>query len=143
MASKDYEKNDKYYAQLEQRIEQVALIMHRLNNMWSFTGTQLSYACDNYMRPRQLATLEERVYILVQAYAALTKSVTLYTSQGYVLPDFWDRTFGKLGQDVVFTLPEMLHPRKEKSFYKNLQRGFTLAWGESPLPPSRDTVRGK
>jgi hypothetical protein len=107
MASKDYEKNDKYYAQLEQRIEQVALIMHRLNNMWSFTGAQLSYACDNYMRPRQLATLEERVYTLVQAYAALTKSVTLYTSQGYALPDFWDRTFGKLGQDVVFTLPEM------------------------------------
>ena len=135
MASKDYEKNDKLYAKLEHRIEQVALIMHRLNNMWSFTGTQLSYACDNYMRPRDLATLEERVHCLVQAYAALTKSVTLYTSQGYVLPAFWDSTFGKLGQDIIFTLPEMLHVKKEKAFYKNLTKTFTLAWGESPSLP--------
>ena len=135
MGSKDYEKNDKLYAKIEQRIEQVALIMHRLNNMWSFTGTQLSYACDNYMRPRDLATLEERVHCLVQAYAALTKCVTLYTSQGYVLPQFWDETFGKLGQDVIFTLPEMLHPAKEKRFYNNLIKTFTLAWGESPSLP--------
>ena len=120
---------------LESKVEQVALIMHRLNNMWSFTGTQLSYACDNYMRPRQLATIEERIELLLQAYAALTKSVTFYTSQGYELPLFWDETFGKLGQDIVYTLPELMHPKKEKAYYKNLQRGFALAWGESPLPP--------
>ena len=123
------------YDKLENKVEQVALIMHRLNNMWSFTGTQLSYACDNYMRPRQLATIEERIELLLQAYAALTKSVTFYTSQGYELPLFWDETFGKLGQDIVYTLPELMHPKKEKAYYKNLQRGFALAWGESPLPP--------
>jgi hypothetical protein len=123
------------YDKLENKVEQVALIMHRLNNMWSFTGSQLSYACDNYMRPRQLATIEERIELLLQAYAALTKSVTFYTSQGYELPLFWDETFGKLGQDIVYTLPELMHPKKEKAYYKNLQRGFALAWGESPLPP--------
>lgn len=131
------------YMKLENKVDEVALIMHRLNNMWSFTGTQLSYACDNYMRPRQLASVEERVDILLQAYAALAKAVTFYTSQGYDLPLFWDSTFAKLGQDIVYTLPEMLHPRKEKAFYKNLQKGFAHAWGESPLPPSPDTVRGK
>ena len=131
------------YMKLENKVDQVELIMHRLNNMWSFTGSQLSYACDNYMRPRQLATLEERVDILLQAYAALTRSVTFYLSQGYVLPAFWDSTFAKLGQDIVYTLPEMMHPKKEKAFYKNLQSLFSHAWGESPLPPSRDTVRGK
>lgn len=131
------------YMKLENKVDEVALIMHRLNNMWSFTGAQLSYACDNYMRPRQLATLEERVELLLQAYAALTKSVTFYTSQGYILPEFWDSTFAKLGQDIVFTLPEMMHVKKEKAFYKNLQKGFAHAWGESPLPPSRDTVCGK
>jgi hypothetical protein len=131
------------YDKLENKAEQVALIMHRLNNMWSFTGSQLSYACDNYMRPQGLADIDERVHILLQAYAALTKSVTFYLSQGYELPLFWDSTFAKLGQDIVYTLPEMLHVKKEKAFYKNLQRGFAHAWGESPLPPSRDTVRGK
>jgi hypothetical protein len=123
------------YMKLESKVEQVALIMHRLNNMWSFTGKQLSYACDNYMRPQSLADIDERVEILLQAYAALTKSVTFYTSQGYELPLFWDKTFAQLGQDIVFTLPELMHPKKEKAYYKNLQRGFALAWGESPLPP--------
>lgn len=120
---------------LENKIEQAALIMHRLNNMWSFTGTQLSYAADNYLRPRELADVEERLTCLLQAYSALTKSVTFYLSQGYDLPAFWNNTFAKLGQDVVYTLPGMLHPKKEKAFYKNLQRAFSHAWGESPLPP--------
>ena len=120
---------------LESKVEQVALIMHRLNNMWSFTGKQLSYACDNYMRPQSLADIDERVEILLQAYAALTKSVTFYTSQGYELPLFWDKTFAQLGQDIVFTLPELMHPKKEKAYYKNLQSLFSHAWGESPLPP--------
>jgi len=128
-------KDEIRYMKLENKIDEVALIMHRLNNMWSFTGAQLSYACDNYLRPRQLATLEERVEILLQAYAALTKGVTFYTSQGYILPEFWDSTFAKLGQDIVFTLPELMHPKKEKAFYKNLQSHFSHAWGESPLPP--------
>lgn len=131
------------YMKLENKVDEVALIMHRLNNMWSFTGSQLSFAADNYMRPRQLATLEERVDILLQAYAALTRCVTFYLSQGYVLPAFWDSTFAKLGQDIVYTLPEMMHVKKEKAFYKKLQSAFSHAWGESPLPPSRDTVRGK
>jgi hypothetical protein len=123
------------YMKLESKVEQVALIMHRLNNMWSFTGKQLSYACDNYMRPQSLADIDERVEILLQAYAALTKSVTFYTSQGYELPLFWDKTFAQLGQDIVFTLPELMHPKKEKAYYKNLQSLFSHAWGESPLPP--------
>jgi len=87
------------------------------------------------MRPQAMATVEERVDMLLQAYAALTKSVTFYTGQGYILPAFWDETFGKLGQDVIYSLPELMHPKKEKAFNKNLQRAFSHAWGESPLPP--------
>lgn len=120
---------------LEHEIDKVALTMSRLNNMWSFTGSQLSYACDNYMRPYRLAEEpEDRIDCLLQAYAALTKSVTFLTSQGYDIPDFWDRMFAKLGQDIIYTLPQLLHPKKEKRFDKNLLKRFTLAWGESPSP---------
>lgn len=121
---------------IEDELDRAALLLSRLNNMWSFTGTQLSYACDNYLRPR-MGEPEERLDALLKAYAALTKTVTFYTGQGYDLPEFWDRTFAKVGDHIVFVLPTMLHRTKEKAFYKNLQRGFALAWGESPLPPVR------
>lgn len=119
---------------IDDHIDRAALTLSRLNNMWSFTGKQLSYACDNYLRPT-IGQPEERIDNLLSAYAALTKAVAYHTEIGYSIPPFWDRMFANVGQAIVYGLPERLHKKKEKAFYKNLQRGFALAWGESPLPP--------
>lgn len=115
-------------------IDKVALTLHRLNNMWSFTGSQLSYACDNYLRPLKQGTEEEKIDALLDAYASLARTTIFYTSQGYILPTFWDKMFGEVGQQIVCRLPELLHPKKEKAFYNNLQKRFTRTWTLSPLP---------
>lgn len=119
---------------IDDYIDRAALTLSRLNNMWSFTGKQLSYACDNYLRPT-IGEPDERIDNLLSAYAALTKAVAHYTEIGYSIPPFWDSTFAKVGQEIIFSLPERLHKKKEKAFYKKLTRAYTHAWGESPLPP--------
>lgn len=119
---------------IDDHLDRAALTLSRLNNMWSFTGKQLSFCTDNYLRPR-LGEPEDRLDNLLRAYSCLTKAAAFYIEQGYIIPDFWNSTFAKVGQAIIFELPERLHKKKEKAFYKKLQKGFSLAWGESPLPP--------
>lgn len=118
---------------IDDHIDRAALTLSRLNNMWSFTGKQISYACDNYLRP-SIGDPEDRVNNLLCAYASLTKAVAYYSEIGYGIPPFWDKTFAKLGQEIVFHLPERLHKKKEKAFFANLQKTFTRAWESSPSP---------
>ena len=109
------------------------LTLHRLNNMWSFTGKQISYAADNYLHLHVAEPLD-RMRDLVYAYACITKSVTHLIEQGIIVPDEWNRLYGKVGQEIFFTLPESLNKKLQKDFDKTYQKYFAKAWGESPLP---------
>lgn len=125
--------NDKVTANIQHEIDKVALTLHRLNNMWSFTGKQLAYAADNYLHLHRAEPLD-RIYDLVYAYAAVTKSVTHLTERGMIIPDEWNRLFGNVGQSILFTLPELLNKKLERDFDKAYAKYFVKAWGESPLP---------
>lgn len=118
---------------IQHEIDKVALTLHRLNNMWSFTNNQLAYAADNYLHLHTAEPLD-RLFDLVYAYAAVTKTVTHLAEHGHIIPSEWDRLFAKVGQSIFFTLPELLNKKLEKDFNKAYQKYFIKAWGESPLP---------
>ena len=114
-------------------IDRTMLTLHRLNNMWSFTGKQISYAADNYLHIHNAEPLL-RLYDLVYAYACIAKSVTHIVETGNIIPDEWNRLYGKVGQEIFFTLPESLNKKLQKDFDKGYNKYFAKAWGESPLP---------
>ena len=118
---------------IQYQIDKVALTLHRLNNMWSFTGKRISYAADNYLHLHKAHELD-RLFDLVYAYAAMTKAVTHLTQQGYIIPDEWNRLYGNVGQSIFFSLPEALHKTKQRKFESGYNKYFAKAWGESPLP---------
>ena len=118
---------------LNDYVDRTMLTLHRLNNMWSFTGKQISYAADNYLHLHVAEPLD-RMRDLVYAYACITKSVTHLIEQGLIIPDEWNRLYGKVGQEIFFTLPESLNKKLQKDFDKTYQKYFAKAWGESPLP---------
>ena len=118
---------------LNDYVDRTMLTLHRLNNMWSFTGKQISYAADNYLHLHKAEPLD-RMRDLVYAYACITKSVTHLIEQGIIVPDEWNRLYGKVGQEIFFTLPEGLNKKLQKDFDKTYQKFFAKAWGESPLP---------
>ena len=118
---------------LNDYVDRTMLTLHRLNNMWSFTGRQISYAADNYLHLHKAEPLD-RMRDLVYAYACITKSVTHLIEQGLIIPDEWNRLYGKVGQEIFFTLPEGLNKKLQKDFDKTYQKYFAKAWGESPLP---------
>ena len=118
---------------LNDYVDRTMLTLHRLNNMWSFTGKQISYAADNYLHLHVAEPLD-RMRDLVYAYACITKSVTHLIEQGIVVPDEWNRLYGKVGQEIFFTLPESLNKKLQKDFERSYQKYFVKAWGESPLP---------
>ena len=119
---------------MQHDIDKVALTLHRLNNMWSFTGKRISYAADNYAKIIHSDPVD-RLLDLVYAYAAITKNVTHYSEHGVQVPDEWSRLWGNVGQDIFFTLPEMLKKFHSKKFDKLYKKVFVKAWRESPLPP--------
>ena len=118
---------------IQHQIDKVALTLHRLNNMWSFTGKRISFAADNYLHLHNAHELD-RLFDLVCAYAAITKAVTHLTQQGYIIPDEWDRLYSNIGQSIFFTLPEALHKTKQRKFERAYRNFFAKAWRESPLP---------
>lgn len=118
---------------LNDYVDRTMLTLHRLNNMWSFTGKQISYAADNYLHLHVAEPLD-RMRDLVYAYACITKSVTHLIEQGIIVPDEWNRLYGKVGQEIFFTLPESLNKKLQKDFERSYQKYFAKAWGESPLP---------
>ena len=120
-------------ATLNDYIDRTSLTLHRLNNMWSFTGGQIAYAADNYLHLHRAEPLD-RLYDLVYAYACVAKSVTHLVEQGLTIPSEWDRLFGIVGQEVFFTLPERLNKKLEKDFNASYNKYFVKGWGESPLP---------
>ena len=71
---------------LNDYVDRTMLTLHRLNNMWSFTGRQISYAADNYLHLHKAEPLD-RMRDLVYAYACITKSVTHLIEQGLIIPD--------------------------------------------------------
>lgn len=118
---------------LNDYVDRTMLTLHRLNNMWSFTGKQISYAADNYLHLHNAEPLD-RMRDLVYAYACITKSVTHLIEQGLTIPDEWNRLYGKVGQEIFFALPESLNKKLQKDFERSYQKYFAKAWGESPLP---------
>ena len=118
---------------LNDYIDRTMLTLHRLNNMWSFTGKQISYAADNYLHLHRAEPLD-RLFDLVYAYTCIAKSVTYITESGNIIPDEWNRMYKVVGQEVFFTLPERLNKKLEKDFNASYQKYFAKAWGESPLP---------
>ena len=120
-------------ATINDYVDRTMLTLHRLNNMWSFTGKQISYAADNYLHLHVAEPLD-RMRDLVYAYACITKSVTHLIEQGIIVPDEWNRLYGKVGQEIFFALPESLNKKLQKDFDKTYQKYFAKAWGESPLP---------
>lgn len=118
---------------LNDYVDRTMLTLYRLNNMWSFTGKQISYAADNYLHLHVAEPLD-RMRDLVYAYACITKSVTHLIEQGIVVPDEWNRLYAKVGQEIFFTLPEGLNKKLQKDFERSYQKYFAKAWGESPLP---------
>ena len=118
---------------MQHDIDKVALTLHRLNNMWSFTGKRISFAADNYLQIRT-ANPVDRLLDLVYAYAAVTKAVTHLTEQGLIIPDEWDRMYRNIGQSIFFTLPEQLKKFDYKKFDNAYANYFSKAWRESPLP---------
>ena len=118
---------------IQHEIDKVALTLHRLNNLWSFTGKRISFAADNYLHLHKAHELD-RLFDLVYAYTAVTKAVTHLTEQGLIIPDEWDRMYRNIGQSIFFTLPELLHKTKQRKFESGYKSFFAKAWRESPLP---------
>lgn len=118
-----------------QRLEAVKLSLSRLNDMWSFTGSKLSWRIDVLLRPIPYNDL----YLLLQgvtAYGCLSAVAGEALETHGSLPPHWLRIFNNAGSELLFDLPESLNLRDQKAFAKKYSKAFVEGWQAAGLSPS-------
>ena len=113
-------------------IQKAALILSRLNDMWSFTGAPLSWKVDRYLSCP--ATHDRDALLLcVAAYGGLSAAAG-EAMEGRNIPDEWQRMFRDIGQSIMFDLPQRFHDLKMVGFEHASAKAFMVGWRGDSLP---------
>lgn len=112
---------------INKELQQVRLTLSRLNSMWSFTQSDMTYQVDMLLRISPEDDVENILYA-IRGYACLSAAAGYHIEQGVNPPDEWTRLFSQCGQRLMFDLPENLkyfdRRRFEKQAAKNFMHGF-------------------
>lgn len=112
---------------IKKDLQQIRLTLSRLNSMWSFTQSDMTYQVDMLLRISPEDDVENILYA-IRGYGCLSAAAGYYIEQGINPPDEWTRLFSQCGQRLMFDLPENLkyfdRRRFQKQAAKNFMRGF-------------------
>lgn len=118
-------------------LQQIRLILSRLNGMWSFANNPMSYQVDMLLRLEPADPVENLVYA-IRGYGCLARLAGNYIEQGVNPPDEWTRLFGQCGQHLMFDLPDSLKYFERREFNKQAAKAFMFGFecgGDSPSSP--------
>jgi hypothetical protein len=118
-------------------LQQIRLILSRLNGMWNFTQHPQSYKVDLLLRVTPTDDWENLIYV-VRGYGCVARIAGDAIEQGKQPPDEWSRLFAQCGQRLMFDLPEQLKLLDRRKFEKQAAKAFTFGFncgGDSPSPP--------
>jgi len=120
---------------MRKELHQAKLTLSRLNDLWSFTGKEMTYKVPLLLRLDPDDPVEALLCV-VTAYGCVAAHAGLAIEDGIKPDETWDRLFKQVGQAVMFDLPSSLKYFQKKEFEKKSARAFTIGWGEdSPSPP--------
>ena len=112
---------------INKELQQVRLTLSRLNSMWSFTDSPMTYQVDMLLRISPEDDVENILYA-IRGYACLSAAAGYHIEQGINPPDEWTRLFSQCGQRLMFDLPDNLkyfdRRRFERQAAKNFMHGF-------------------
>lgn len=117
-------------------LDKIRLTLSRLNDMWSFTGTQLSYQVDLLLHLKPEDDWENILYA-VRGYAALAAVAGKCIEQGVQPGSEWTRLFSECGQRLMFDLPDTLKLFDRRKFNKQCSKAFVFGFmtgGDFPSP---------
>lgn len=118
---------------IRHEINKVKLTLSRLNGMWSFTGEELDWRVEFFLKvdaPKEW----EALLLAVRAYGCLAARVGEVVELHGEPPAEWSRLFKDAGQALMFNLPECLHAYDMKLFNKECSETFMLGYRGAPLP---------
>lgn len=112
---------------IKKDLQQIRLTLCRLNDMWSFTKSQMTYQVDMMLRISPEDDVENILYAIC-GYGCLSAAAGYHIGEGINPPDEWTRLFAQCGQRLMFDLPENLkyfdRLRFQKQVAENFMRGF-------------------
>ena len=113
-------------------IQKAALILSRLNDMWSFTGAPLSWKVERYLScPVQHD--RDALLMCVAAYGGLSAAAGA-AKETHSIPDEWNRMFRDVGQSIMFDLPQRFHDLQMVGFEAESAKAFMTGWRGDSLP---------
>lgn len=129
---------------IKKDLQQIRLTLSRLNDMWSFTESQMTYQVDMMLRISPDDDVENILYA-IRGYGCLSAVAGYHIEQGINPPDEWTRLFAQCGQRLMFDLPEQLKLLDRRKFEKQAAKAFTFGFncgGTTPPPRSIPPLYG-
>lgn len=120
---------------IKKELEQIRLTLTRLNDMWSFTQSPLTYQVNMLLRISPEDNVENILYA-IRGYGSLAAAASYHIGEGINPPDEWTRLFSQCGQRLMFDLPEYLKYFERKQFTKQAAKNFMVGFKSCTPSPS-------
>jgi hypothetical protein len=116
-------------------LQQIRLTLSRLNDMWSFTQSPMTYQVEMLLRISPDDDVENILYA-IRGYGCLSAAAGYHIGEGINPPDEWTRLFSQCGQRLMFGLPEYLKYFDKRRFQKQAAKNFMVGFKTCTPSPS-------
>ena len=120
---------------IDYNLQQIRLTLQRLNDMWSFAETPMTYQVNMLLRITPTEPVENILYA-IRGYGCLSAAAGYHIEQGINPPDEWTRLFKQCGQRLMFDLPENLKYFDRRRFEKQAAKNFMVGFNTCTPSPS-------
>jgi hypothetical protein len=120
---------------IKKDLQQIRLTLSRLNDMWSFSQSPMTYQVDMLLRITPDDDVENILYA-IRGYGCLSAAAGYHIEQGVNPPDEWTRLFSQCGQRLMFDLPENLKYFDRLKFQKQAAKNFMHGFNTCTPSPS-------